>query len=314
MPDEKTWRMASISWQMETMSFAKLIGDDSESTVSGPASDSPLLPSSPRADSPPSSPGEILDTPKLEVVALSDLPSIGSLGHFAGQCSRCCFHPKGRCLNGYNCRYCHFEHDKRRRKRKTVDTTGVARHGGFDTCDGNQWGKPTTRYIAHLEQSACGMPDDVNSWSIDRVSSWLGFAGLGHLAGAFQAHRITGDVLLDLSLDDFAEIGVHALGDKKRLLRAVAQLRTPQVCPPLVAPPSQDPYLQQPCPSPFMQQCGPQSCAPMCPPPYPPPPLQCCGQQDYPQTFTQSCTSAPPPPVVPAMSSALALASAPQWI
>merc|ERR1719424_1364438 len=46
-------------------------------------------------------------------------PSIGSMGHFAGQCTRCCFHPKGRCLNGYDCKFCHFEHDARRRKKKT---------------------------------------------------------------------------------------------------------------------------------------------------------------------------------------------------
>merc|ERR1719261_682158 len=58
--------------------------------------------------------------PKMDVVTLSDLPSIGSIGHFAGQCSRCCFHPKGRCLNGFQCRFCHFDHEKRRRKRKTL--------------------------------------------------------------------------------------------------------------------------------------------------------------------------------------------------
>merc|ERR1719386_338454 len=105
---------------------------------------------------------------------------------------------------------------------------------------------------------------DVSSWSIDRVCGWLEFTGLSHLAEAFQAHRITGDVLLDLTLDDFAEIGVHALGDKKRLLRAVAQLRAPQGSPLQAAPSGQEfflqqplqPSLQQPGPPPFMQQCG----------------------------------------------------------
>merc|ERR1719265_2490291 len=120
---------------------------------------------------------------------------------------------------------------------------------------------------------------DVNSWSIDRVCGWLEFTGLSHLAEAFQAHRITGDVLLDLSLDDCAEIGVHASGDKKRLLRAVAhvgQVRAPRGCPALGFPPTvalpcgprQDIYpsnpsnlsnLQQPCqyPSVSMQQRSP---------------------------------------------------------
>lgn len=46
------------------------------------------------------------------------VPSIGSYAHLAGQCSRCCFHPKGRCANGYSCSFCHFDHDKRPRNGK----------------------------------------------------------------------------------------------------------------------------------------------------------------------------------------------------
>jgi len=63
------------------------------------------------------------------------------------------------------------------------------------------------------------------SWSVDRVLEWLASMDLSHLMGVFREHRITGDVLLDLSSDDLAEVGVHALGDKKRLLRAIASLR-----------------------------------------------------------------------------------------
>jgi len=46
------------------------------------------------------------------------VPSIGSYAHLAGQCSRCCFHPKGRCANGFSCQFCHFDHDKRPRNGK----------------------------------------------------------------------------------------------------------------------------------------------------------------------------------------------------
>mmetsp|Transcript_2880 Transcript_2880/g.6526 ORF Transcript_2880/g.6526 Transcript_2880/m.6526 type:complete len:267 (+) Transcript_2880:52-852(+) len=45
------------------------------------------------------------------------LPSVGSAGHFEGTCKRCCFYPKGRCENGKECGFCHFEHDKVRRCR-----------------------------------------------------------------------------------------------------------------------------------------------------------------------------------------------------
>lgn len=46
------------------------------------------------------------------------LPSRGSAGHAAGECKRCCFFPKGRCGNGHECNFCHFDHDRRRRLKK----------------------------------------------------------------------------------------------------------------------------------------------------------------------------------------------------
>jgi len=45
-------------------------------------------------------------------------PSLGSEGHALGVCKRCCFFPRGRCMNGYNCEFCHYEHEKRKRKNK----------------------------------------------------------------------------------------------------------------------------------------------------------------------------------------------------
>mmetsp|Transcript_34950 Transcript_34950/g.81788 ORF Transcript_34950/g.81788 Transcript_34950/m.81788 type:complete len:364 (-) Transcript_34950:38-1129(-) len=46
------------------------------------------------------------------------LPSVGSAGHGAGTCKRCCFFPKGRCMNGEACEFCHFAHGKRKNKSK----------------------------------------------------------------------------------------------------------------------------------------------------------------------------------------------------
>merc|ERR1719401_379506 len=88
------------------------------STVSGSSLEQLSLPSSP----PKVEPKVLEQSEQLGMappVTLADLPSLGSLGHFVGQCSRCCFFPKGRCQNGYECRFCHFEHEKRQRKRKT---------------------------------------------------------------------------------------------------------------------------------------------------------------------------------------------------
>jgi hypothetical protein len=46
------------------------------------------------------------------------LPSAGSAAHSVGACKRCCFFPKGRCNNGYDCQFCHFAHEKRKPKNK----------------------------------------------------------------------------------------------------------------------------------------------------------------------------------------------------
>lgn len=46
------------------------------------------------------------------------LPSRGSVGHAEGECKRCCFFPKGRCGNGHDCNFCHFDHDRRKRLKK----------------------------------------------------------------------------------------------------------------------------------------------------------------------------------------------------
>lgn len=48
----------------------------------------------------------------------AELPSRGSAAHSEGTCKRCCFFPKGRCNNGYDCQFCHFAHEKRKPKNK----------------------------------------------------------------------------------------------------------------------------------------------------------------------------------------------------
>lgn len=59
-------------------------------------------------------------------VAAFDLPSAGSVGHFTGQCKRCCFQRSGRCQNGYNCEFCHFDHERLIRKKKKKSASKAA--------------------------------------------------------------------------------------------------------------------------------------------------------------------------------------------
>merc|ERR1711904_74040 len=99
-----------------------------------------------------------------------------------------------------------------------------------------------------------GQPQTVECWSVERVVEWLTLSGLGHLSQKFEERRITGDVLVELSSSDLDEIGINAVGDKKRFLRAICEVRAPQqpVPPP---PPYPNPETfksdLRPCPPPL---------------------------------------------------------------
>mmetsp|Transcript_152028 Transcript_152028/g.369177 ORF Transcript_152028/g.369177 Transcript_152028/m.369177 type:complete len:539 (+) Transcript_152028:104-1720(+) len=78
-------------------------------------------------------------------------PSVGSRTHMSGLCKRCCFFPRGRCANGYECEFCHYEHDKRKRKNKKKRT--IRARQGF--------GNGTTRLLLakELMRSSASRPD-----------------------------------------------------------------------------------------------------------------------------------------------------------
>jgi class 3 adenylate cyclase/predicted ATPase len=59
-----------------------------------------------------------------------------------------------------------------------------------------------------------------------RIAGWLKRHGLAQYARAFKEHNIGFDVLPELGDVDLRELGV-LLGDRKRLLKAIADLRTP---------------------------------------------------------------------------------------
>ena len=59
------------------------------------------------------------------------------------------------------------------------------------------------------------------------VVEWLSGAGFERYAEAFAAQDITLDVLPELNEADLKELGVATLGDRKRLLKAIAALAAP---------------------------------------------------------------------------------------
>ena len=77
------------------------------------------------------------------------------------------------------------------------------------------------------------------------VRVWLGSLGLGQYEKKFRDNKIDADVLADLGDGDFEKLGVP-LGDRKRLLRAIAGLGAGK---PLPAP--AQPIAAAPAPAPL---------------------------------------------------------------
>ena len=63
------------------------------------------------------------------------------------------------------------------------------------------------------------MPDD--------VARWLEQLGLGEYAVAFAENRIDSGLLTRLTNDDLKDIGITVVGDRRRLLDAIATLSEP---------------------------------------------------------------------------------------
>jgi class 3 adenylate cyclase len=68
--------------------------------------------------------------------------------------------------------------------------------------------------------------------AVRRVEEWLKVLGLGEYAGLFDENDIDLSLLKELTDQDLEKIGVASLGHRKRLLRAIEELRTPSEPPP----------------------------------------------------------------------------------
>jgi hypothetical protein len=104
---------------------------------------------------------------------------------------------------------------------------------------------PLTEACLEVPANALNSTSRIEDWTVEKVVDWLTTAckDLSHLSQRLEEHRITGDVLLELTSSDLEEIGIHALGDKKRLLKAVAQLKAAVPPAPCQSPP---PFWQAP--------------------------------------------------------------------
>jgi class 3 adenylate cyclase len=81
------------------------------------------------------------------------------------------------------------------------------------------FGQIPTRYLSRL---LCA-EDERRNDTMD-IADWLRGLGLEKYAPAFDENAINWDVLSELTTDDLKEIGVAAVGDRRRLLAAIAAL------------------------------------------------------------------------------------------
>ena len=63
------------------------------------------------------------------------------------------------------------------------------------------------------------------------ITEWLERLGLGEYAEAFAENRIDANVLPDLTGNDLKEMGIVAVGDRRKLLSAIAALSRPEIAP-----------------------------------------------------------------------------------
>lgn len=59
---------------------------------------------------------------------------------------------------------------------------------------------------------------------MDDLRRWLAAQGLADYAASFAAQKVDLALLAKLTESDFKELGVAALGDRKRMLKAISAL------------------------------------------------------------------------------------------
>src|SRR5271154_505381 len=70
------------------------------------------------------------------------------------------------------------------------------------------------------------------------VGGWLRNLGLGKYEAAFHDNKIDAQVLRHLTAEDLKEIGVATVGDRRKLLAAIAELPAPSPSAEPHSPPS----------------------------------------------------------------------------
>ncbi|KAG0169455.1 polar growth protein [Apophysomyces sp. BC1034] len=83
---------------------------------------------------------------------------------------------------------------------------------------------PTPENSTNLYSPARRM-DRPEDWDTGRVADWLATVGLESVADNFVEQEITGDVLLDLTIDSLKELGISTYGKRYKIMHAINNLK-----------------------------------------------------------------------------------------
>jgi len=84
-------------------------------------------------------------------------------------------------------------------------------------------GSPSQSFESRFESPSPSITS-VPSWGVEEVAMWMRSVGLAHCTHFLKTHGVTGSGLLQLNSSTLSTIGVKALGDRKRILKAIRQL------------------------------------------------------------------------------------------
>lgn len=74
--------------------------------------------------------------------------------------------------------------------------------------------------LSHLQ-----MNTKIENWDTKKVAQWLCSVGFESVSHHFIDQEITGDILLDLSIDTLKELGINTFGKRYKIMQAITSLK-----------------------------------------------------------------------------------------
>jgi len=91
------------------------------------------------------------------------------------------------------------------------------------------WKYDVLRGFSDVPRAGIPVTSRFADWCLDEVAQWLQSQGLDEVVAVFRRERITGGILQDITEQDLQSMGLKALGDRRRVIKAIADLNSGQL-------------------------------------------------------------------------------------